>query len=92
MSPKNPDRPHAGRPGRLHESHFPQGKHLRVYEGDLVEAGDNLTEGPANPFDILSIKGFWRNKVTRVLLVVVFTNLGSAVGTFVAIPMMMKYL
>ncbi len=44
------------------------------------------------PNDILSIKGFWRNKVTRILLVVVFTNLGSAVGTFVAIPMMMKYL
>lgn len=44
------------------------------------------------PTDILSIRGFWRNKVTRILLVVVFTNLGSAVGTFVAIPMMMKYL
>jgi pheromone shutdown-related protein TraB len=44
------------------------------------------------PSDILSVKGFWRNKVTRVLLVVVFTNLGSAVGTFVAIPIMMKYL
>jgi len=44
------------------------------------------------PSDILSVKGFWRNKVTRILLVVVFTNLGSAVGTFVAIPMMMKYL
>jgi pheromone shutdown-related protein TraB len=44
------------------------------------------------PTDILSVKGFWRNKVTRVLLVVVFTNLGSAVGTFVAIPMMMKFL
>lgn len=44
------------------------------------------------PSDILSVKGFWRNKVTRVLLVVVFTNLGSAIGTFVAIPMMMKYL
>ncbi len=44
------------------------------------------------PSDILSIKGFWRNKVTRILLVVVFTNLGSALGTFVAIPMMMKHL
>jgi pheromone shutdown-related protein TraB len=42
--------------------------------------------------DIASIKGFWRNKVTRILLVVVFTNLGSAVGTFVAIPMMLKLL
>lgn len=44
------------------------------------------------PNDILSVKGFWRNKVTRILLVVVFTNLGSAAGTFLAIPMMMKYL
>jgi DNA-directed RNA polymerase subunit beta' len=35
----------------------PQGKHLSVYEGDHIEAGDNLTEGPINPFDILSIKG-----------------------------------
>ena len=42
--------------------------------------------------DILSIKGFWRNKVTRILLVVVFTNLGSALGTFVAVPMMMHAL
>ncbi len=42
--------------------------------------------------DILSIKGFWRNKVTRILLVVLFTNLGSMVGTFVALPMMMRVL
>jgi DNA-directed RNA polymerase subunit beta' len=36
---------------------IPQGKHLRVYEGDQLEAGDNLTEGPVNPFDILNIRG-----------------------------------
>jgi pheromone shutdown-related protein TraB len=42
--------------------------------------------------DILSLKGFWRNKITRILLVVVFTNLGSTLGTFVAFPMMMRYL
>jgi pheromone shutdown-related protein TraB len=42
--------------------------------------------------DIMTIRGFWRNKVTRILLVVAFTNLGSAVGTFVAIPLMMKML
>ncbi|WP_373501401.1 TraB/GumN family protein [Desulfococcus sp.] len=42
--------------------------------------------------DILSVRGFWRNKVTRVLLVVVFTNLGSSIGTFVAIPLMVKVL
>jgi len=44
------------------------------------------------PEDILTIKGFWRNKVTRVLLVVVFTNLGSSLGTFVAIPLMARVL
>jgi len=44
------------------------------------------------PKDILSVRGFWRNKVTRVLLVVVFTNLGSSIGTFVAIPLMVKVL
>jgi len=42
--------------------------------------------------DILSIKGFWGNKVSRILLVVVFTNLGSSLGTFVAIPLMLKVL
>jgi len=44
------------------------------------------------PGDILSFKGFWRNKVTRILLVVVFTNIGSSLGTFVAIPLMAKAL
>lgn len=42
--------------------------------------------------DILTFKGFWRNKVTRILLVVAFTNLGSVIGTFVAFPMMMRAL
>ncbi len=42
------------------------------------------------PEDISSLKGFWKNKITRILLVVVFTNLGSSLGTFVAIPLMMK--
>ncbi len=40
--------------------------------------------------DILSLKGFWRNKITRILLVVVFTNLGSSLGALVAIPLMAK--
>ncbi|MDY6791496.1 MAG: TraB/GumN family protein [Thermodesulfobacteriota bacterium] len=44
------------------------------------------------PEDIISIRGFWKNKVTRILLVVVFTNLGSAVGTFVALPLIVKLL
>ena len=42
--------------------------------------------------DITSMQGFWRNKITRILLVVVFTNIGSAVGTFVAFPLMAKAL
>ncbi len=42
--------------------------------------------------DILSIRGFWKNKVTRILLVVVFTNLGSTIGTFVALPLMIRLL
>jgi pheromone shutdown-related protein TraB len=42
--------------------------------------------------DILCAKGFWKNNVTRILLVVVFTNLGSTVGTLVALPLMAKIL
>ena len=45
---------------------------------------ENLT------IDIASLSGFWRNKITRILLVVLFTNMGSALGTFVAIPFMVK--
>ncbi|RMH71026.1 MAG: DNA-directed RNA polymerase subunit beta' [Gemmatimonadetes bacterium] len=37
--------------------HVPYGKHLRVHEGDRVEAGMRLSEGPVNPHDILRIKG-----------------------------------
>lgn len=38
---------------------------------------ENLTE------DVFSVKGFWRNKVTRVLLIVVLANLGSTLGTII---------
>jgi len=33
--------------------------------------------------DVLSLKGFWRNKVTHILLVVVFANLGATFGVVV---------
>ncbi len=46
----------------------------------------------AIPNDIISIKGFWRNNVTRILLVVIFTNLGSSIGTMTAVPLMLKLL
>jgi len=42
-----------------------------------VEDFENMAE------DVQTVKGFWRNKVTRVLLVVVFANLGSTLGTFI---------
>lgn len=33
--------------------------------------------------DVFHVKGFWNNKVTRVLLVIVLANVGSSLGTFV---------
>jgi len=44
----------------------------------------------AIPEDIVSMKGFWRNNVTRILLVVIFTNLGSSIGTMTAVPLMLN--
>jgi len=32
-----------------------------------------------------SVKAFWKNSVTRILLVVVFANIGSSLGTFISI-------
>jgi len=42
------------------------------------------------PEDIGSVKGFWKNKITRILLIVVLTNMGSSLGAFVALPLMAK--
>ncbi len=36
---------------------IPYGSRIKVYDGDVVEAGDELTEGSVNPHDILKIKG-----------------------------------
>ncbi|RBW69669.1 TraB/GumN family protein [Bacillus taeanensis] len=33
--------------------------------------------------DVTNVKGFWRNKVTRVLLVVLLANIGSSLGTLI---------
>jgi pheromone shutdown-related protein TraB len=40
--------------------------------------------------DITSVKGFWRNRATRILMVVALVNLGSALGTFAAIPLIVR--
>jgi len=42
---------------------------------DLEQVGD----------DMASIKGWWKNRMIRVLLVFVFSSLGSGIGTFVAL-------
>ncbi|MEC5423898.1 TraB/GumN family protein [Virgibacillus sp. C22-A2] len=33
--------------------------------------------------DVFTVKGFWKNKVTRVLLIVILANLGSSLGTLI---------
>ena len=41
--------------------------------------------------DILSVRGFFRNKITRLLLLVAVVNLTTSIGTFVAIPVIMRF-
>jgi len=36
---------------------IPYGSRIKVMDGDIIEAGDELTEGSVNPHDILKIKG-----------------------------------
>ena len=36
---------------------IPYGSRIRVWDGQVLEAGDELTEGSVNPHDILKIKG-----------------------------------
>ncbi len=43
--------------GAEHAAPIPFGLRLRTGDGDKVQAGDQLTEGPVNPHDILRIRG-----------------------------------
>lgn len=54
-------------------SGFVQAYIRRPNVGDL----ENLAE------DVFTVKGFWNNKATRILLIVALTNVGSTIGTFV---------
>ena len=36
---------------------IPYGSRIKVFDGDVIEAGDEITEGSVNPHDILKIKG-----------------------------------
>ena len=42
--------------------------------------------------DILSAKGFFRNRITHVLVVFFLSSIGSAIGTFVAFPFLLSLL
>jgi len=55
ITPVNPD-------GTLDQDNareylIPKGKHIQVQNGDHVRAGDPLMDGPANPHDVLRVKG-----------------------------------
>lgn len=39
--------------------------------------------------DITSLRGFFRNRVTRVLLVFILSSIGGMVGNFIAIPLLL---
>ena len=43
--------------------------------GDMEHVGE----------DLITLKGWWRNRLARVLLVFLFSSLGSSIGTFVAL-------
>jgi len=36
--------------------------------------------------DIATLKGFWKNRITHILIVFFLSSIGSIIGTFVAIP------
>ncbi len=42
---------------------IPYGSRIKVTDGEVVEAGDEITEGSVNPHDILKIKGMYRSSV-----------------------------
>lgn len=42
--------------------------------------------------DTTKLKGWWKNKISRALLVSLFSSIGSSIGTFAALPFLMKLL
>jgi pheromone shutdown-related protein TraB len=42
------------------------------------------------PQDVLTVRGFWRNGITRILLVVALANLGATLGTLIGIPLLTR--
>jgi pheromone shutdown protein TraB len=57
------------------------------YMTALVEAWarkPKVKDFEALPEDILTVKGWWHNQVTRVLLVFILSGVGGALGNFIA--------
>ncbi|MFN4217427.1 MAG: TraB family protein, partial [Brevinematales bacterium] len=44
------------------------------------------------PNDILTMKGFWKNRITKILLVFVTSSVGASIGTFIGIPWISRLL
>lgn len=42
--------------------------------------------------DIMTIKGFWKNRLSHILLVIIMTNLGTFIASIIAIPAVTKQL
>ena len=47
---------------------IPYGSRIKIADGTVLEAGDELTEGSVNPHDILKIKGVRAHPYTEALL------------------------
>lgn len=43
--------------GEIHEELIPKWRHINVFEGEHVERGETIADGPANPHDILRLLG-----------------------------------
>ena len=43
--------------GRVHEELIPKWRHIAVFEGEHVEKGEIISDGPLNPHDILRLLG-----------------------------------
>ncbi len=52
----NPDAPEGSKEGQKTYL-IPYGSRLKVQDGDVLEAGDEITEGSVNPHDIMKIRG-----------------------------------
>ena len=60
--------------------------------GGYVEA--KIREPKVKDFEnlkqITTLKGFFKNRISKILLIVAFANIGSSIATFVALPYLIK--